>query len=123
MKNHALIGKRIIEKIIARTGEDEFLTNARLFAAYHHERWDGSGYPYGLAGEDIPLHGRIMGVVDVYDALISERPYKKPFSDEVALEIITGEAGRHFDPQIVEVFKEIHKDLVLVRLASDGMLL
>ena len=123
MKNHTLIGKRIIEKIIARSGEDEFLTNARLFAAYHHERWDGSGYPYGLVGDDIPIHGRLMGIVDVYDALISERPYKKPFTAEHALEIIEAESGRHFDPKIVEVFKEIHENLVLTSLAADGMLL
>ena len=121
MKNHALIGKRIIDKIIARTGsEDDFLTNARLFAAYHHERWDGSGYPHGLVGEDIPIHGRLMGIVDVYDALISERPYKKPFSDEVAMDIIVGESGKHFDPKIVDVFKKSHDRFVKARLASDG---
>jgi len=123
MKNHAIIGKRIIEKIIARSGEDEFLVNAQLFAGYHHERWDGKGYPFGLAGEDIPIHGRLMGIVDVYDALISERPYKKPFSDEKAMEIIISESGKQFDPAIVDVFVKIHSKMVQAHLASDGLLL
>jgi putative two-component system response regulator len=110
MKTHALEGERIIDEIIAQTGEGEFLRNARLFAGYHHERWDGKGYPYGLAGKDIPLQGRIMAIVDVYDALVSERPYKKAFSDEEAVKIIMQNAGSHYDPEIAKVFFEV-KDL------------
>ena len=107
MKTHSSEGEVIIEKAMERTGDAEFLRNAKLIATYHHERWDGSGYPYGLAGTDIPLHGRIMAVIDVYDALVSERPYKKAFTHEKALEIITEDAGRHFDPSIAEVFNAI----------------
>ena len=110
MKTHALEGERIIDEIIAQTGEGEFLRNARLFAGCHHERWDGKGYPHGLKGTDIPLQGRIMAIVDVYDALVSERPYKKAFSDEEAVKIIMQNAGTHYDPKIAEVFYD-SKDL------------
>jgi len=104
MKTHAEEGERIIDKIIAQTGEGDFLRNARLFAGSHHERWDGKGYPNGLKGEEIPLQGRIMAIVDVYDALVSERPYKSAFTDEEAVSIIMENAGTHYDPKIAEVF-------------------
>ncbi|MCL2218665.1 MAG: response regulator [Chitinispirillia bacterium] len=104
IKTHVREGEQIIDKIIAKTGEEEFLHNARQFVSYHHEHWDGTGYPYGLKGEDIPLFGRIMAVVDVYDALVSERPYKKPFPSDVAVNIIMQESGKHFDPGIAEIF-------------------
>jgi len=111
MKTHALIGEKIIDEIIAQTGEGEFLRNARLFAGYHHERWDGKGYPHGLKEDEIPLQGRIMAIVDVYDALVSERPYKRAFSNEEALQIIMQNAGTHFDPKIAEVFYDA-KDII-----------
>jgi len=104
MKTHAQEGERIIDEIIAQTGEGEFLRNARLFAGCHHERWDGNGYPHKLKGDEIPLQGRIMAIADVYDALVSERPYKKAFSDEEAVEIIMQGAGTHYDPKITEIF-------------------
>ena len=107
MKNHALAGKKIIDKIIKRSGENVFLQNSLLFALYHHERWDGTGYPFGLKGEEIPLQGRIMAIVDVYDALTSTRPYKAALTDEVAVEIIKAERGRQFDPEVVDAFLEI----------------
>jgi putative two-component system response regulator len=110
MKTHAEEGERIIDKIIAQTGEGEFLRNARLFAGSHHERWDGKGYPNKLKGEEIPLQGRIMAIVDVYDALVSERPYKKAFTDEEAVQIIMQNAGVYYDPKIAEVFFEV-KDI------------
>ena len=110
MKTHAIEGEHIIDKIISRTGEGEFLRNAKLFAGAHHERWDGNGYPRGLKGEEIPLQGRIMAIVDVYDALVSERPYKKAFTDEEAVQIIMDNAGTHYDPKISKVFFEI-KDM------------
>ncbi|MCL2264689.1 MAG: response regulator [Treponema sp.] len=110
MKTHAMEGERIIDEIIAQTGEGEFLRNARLFAGCHHERWDGKGYPHGLKGEEIPLQGRIMAIVDVYDALVSERPYKRAFSDEEAVDIIMRSAGTHYDPKIAEVFFDV-KDI------------
>jgi len=110
MKTHAEEGERIIDKIIAQTGEGEFLHNARLFAGSHHERWDGKGYPNRLKEDEIPLQGRIMAIVDVYDALVSERPYKKAFTDEEAVQIIMENAGTHYDPKIAEVFFKV-KDL------------
>ncbi|MDR2553966.1 MAG: response regulator [Fibromonadaceae bacterium] len=107
MKTHAIEGEKIIDKIIEQTGEDTFLRHAKLFAGYHHERWDGQGYPYGLKGEDIPLQGRIMAVADVYDALTSERPYKKAFSHERSTEIIMENAGTQFDPSLAKLFYEV----------------
>ena len=104
MKTHTTEGEVFIDQIISRTGSVEFLTSAKLFAGFHHERWDGRGYPYGLAGEDIPLLGRIMAIADVYDALISVRPYKKPFTHEEATKIIMENSGSQFDPNIAEIF-------------------
>lgn len=83
---------------------NELLDLARMLALLHHERWDGTGYPLGLTGEAIPLEARIVAVVDTYDALASERPYKPAFSEEKCLSIIREEAGTHFDPTVVEVF-------------------
>ena len=106
MKTHAVEGERIIDEIITRTGDGEFLTNAKLFAGTHHERWDGKGYPRGLKGEEIPLHGRIMAIVDTYDALVTERSYKKAFTDDEAIGIIRKNSGIYYDPKIVEIFCE-----------------
>jgi putative two-component system response regulator len=115
MKTHSAEGERIIDQIVFRTENVEFLNNARLFAGYHHERWDGRGYPYGLKETDIPLQGRIMAIIDVYDALVSERPYKKPFSDEEAVRIIMDNAGKQFDPNITKVFFEVKDKLSAVK--------
>jgi len=115
MKTHAMEGERIIDEIILKTGESEFLRNARLFAGCHHERWDGKGYPRGLKGTEIPLQGRIMAIVDVYDALVSERPYKKAFLDEEAVKIIMDNAGIHYDPLIANVFYEVRDRFKAVR--------
>ena len=104
MKKHAAFGEEIIQKIETLAKESEFLKYAKIFAASHHEKWDGSGYPSGLAGNDIPLLGRIMAIADVYDALTSVRPYKKAFSHEEAVEIIIEGSGLQFDPVLVEVF-------------------
>jgi len=107
MKTHTTEGERAIEKIASRTDDDEFLNNAKLFAGSHHERWDGTGYPRALSGTEIPLQGRLMAIVDVYDALVSARPYKKPFQPDEAVRIIMDSAGTHFDPQIADVFYEV----------------
>ncbi|MDR2569059.1 MAG: response regulator [Oscillospiraceae bacterium] len=107
MKAHTVEGENIIDQIASRTDDVEFLRNARLFAGTHHERWDGKGYPRKLAGTDIPIQGRIMAIVDVYDALVSERPYKKPFTAEKAVEIISDGSGTQFDPNIVDVFLKV----------------
>jgi putative two-component system response regulator len=115
MKGHAQEGERIIDEIISRTGEGDFLYNARLFAGTHHERWDGKGYPRGLRETEIPLQGRIMAIVDVYDALVSERPYKKAFSEEEAMNIIMQSSGTHFDPRITQLFYEVRERIKAVK--------
>jgi putative two-component system response regulator len=99
MKTHTTIGAEIL------SGDDsELLSMAREIALTHHEKWDGSGYPKGLAGEDIPLVGRIVALADVFDALTSERPYKKAWSTEASLDYLHEQRGRHFDPALVELF-------------------
>ena len=118
MKTHAAEGERVIDKFISYSGNDEiFLKNAKLFAGYHHERWDGKGYPHGLKEKNIPLQGRIMAFVDVYDALVSERPYKKPFSHEDAIKLIIDNAGTQFDPVISEIIKDIQDQFKLVKMS------
>jgi len=115
IKNHPLDGVNLIDKILKQTGEQDFLSNAKLFAEYHHERWDGAGYPHGLKGTDIPLHGRILAAIDAYEVLVSKRPYKEPLSNEEAVKIISSNAGKQFDPKIVEVFIDIQEKLKEVR--------
>jgi putative two-component system response regulator len=107
MRCHVSEGESIINQMIAKTGDAEFLLHAKLFIGYHHERFDGKGYPRGLSGEDIPLQGRIMAIADVYDALVSERPYKSSVLCEEAEEIIKSESGASFDPKITDVFWEV----------------
>jgi putative two-component system response regulator len=114
MKKHSAEGERIIDQIITRTGNVEFLHNAKLFAGYHHERWDGKGYPHGLKGEEIPFQGRIMAIADVYDALVSERPYKKPFTSDEAVNIIMENSSKQFDPAIANVFYEAREQFKAV---------
>jgi len=112
IKTHTSEGEYIIEKIASKSGEgEEFLRNAKLFAGNHHELWNGLGYPRKLEKTNIPLHGRIMAIIDVYDALISERPYKTPFSPDEAIKIIMDGAGEQFDPQIVDVFVKVKDQL------------
>jgi len=120
MQTHALEGERIIDGIIKETGEEEFLGSAKKIAAYHHEKWNGTGYPYKLSGTDIPLQGRIMAVVDVYDALVSERPYKKAFTHEEAVGIIMEDAGRHFDESIADAFNAVGKQINAIRMGIAG---
>jgi putative two-component system response regulator len=120
IKNHASNGATIINRVINRTGEDDFLHNALLFAEFHHESWDGSGYPHGLKGLDIPIQGRIMAIADVYDALISERPYKPAFTHEKAVDIIMKDSGKRFDPAIAEVFSKINEEFKTVQLMIKG---
>ncbi len=104
MKKHTTAGRNIIVKAIELTGDSAYLREAKNVAAYHHEKWDGSGYPKGLKGEEIPLSARIMAVSDVFDALLSKRSYKEPMSYDTAFNIIEEGAGKHFDPEIVRVF-------------------
>jgi putative two-component system response regulator len=107
MKTHVKRGIDAIERIEHETHEDSFLYHAKRFAGYHHEKLDGSGYPHGLAGKDIPLQGRLMAIADVYDALISARPYKEEMPLDVAKSIILDGDGKHFDPTLINVFRDV----------------
>ena len=114
VKLHCTVGEEIIDYIINKTQDDVFLIHAKRFAGYHHEKWDGSGYPRGLSGHDIPLEGRIMAIVDVYDALVTERPYRKPISHVQVMDIVKNSSGTHFDPQIVDAFLNIENEVYKV---------
>jgi putative two-component system response regulator len=108
IKGHTTFGEKVIHNLINSTTESGFLEYARIFAISHHEKWNGKGYPYGLAGEEIPLLGRVMAIADVYDALVTDRPYKDAFSHEEAVQIITDDSGIHFDPALVELFVNVN---------------
>ncbi|MCR5674884.1 MAG: HD domain-containing protein [Lachnospiraceae bacterium] len=105
MKKHAAEGARVIHEILLHTDDNSFKTVAENVAHYHHERWDGSGYPEGLSGEQIPIEARIMAIADVYDALVSKRVYKEAFGFEKADAIITEGMGTQFDPGLAEVYR------------------
>ncbi|MBM9614548.1 two-component system response regulator [Desulfobulbus rhabdoformis] len=107
MKKHAIYGRDAIRAANTKLGIDSFLKIAEEIAYTHHEKWDGSGYPQGLKGQDIPLAGRLMAVADVYDALISKRVYKAPFPHSKAVSIIEEGRGNHFDPDVVDAFIHI----------------
>jgi len=107
MKTHVPAGVDAIKRIMQSTEEHAFLNHALLFAQTHHEKWDGTGYPAGLKGKDIPLEGRLMAIADVYDALISERPYKDAIYHEAACAIMRESSGTHFDPVLEEVFRSV----------------
>lgn len=104
MKTHTIAGAAVIDQTIEKLPESGYLLEAKNIALYHHEKWNGRGYPEGLSGEDIPLSARIMAVADVFDALVSERCYKKAFSFDEAMDIIKKDAGSHFDPNVAEAF-------------------
>ena len=116
MQRHTTAGREIIEKAKGAVSEPTYLDEAGNLAAYHHEKWNGTGYPTGLAGEDIPLSARIMAVADVFDALVSKRSYKDGFPIEKALDIIREGAGSHFDPLIAEAF--LHAEDEVRRIAE-----
>ncbi len=111
MKKHTLIGAETIRNVIGKQRLDKnYINMAEEIALSHHEKFDGSGYPQNLKGEDIPLAARIFALADAYDAIISRRPYKEPLPHETAVERITNDAGSHFDPEIVRAFLEIEKE-------------
>ncbi|MDG1874877.1 MAG: HD domain-containing phosphohydrolase, partial [Mariniblastus sp.] len=110
MELHTLIGGECLEAIQSRLGyNNAFMHTAQQVAYYHHEKWNGEGYPHGLKDHEIPLVARIVAVADVYDALTSKRPYKKPLSHFESKSIILSGSGSHFDPEIVSVFLR-HED-------------
>ena len=114
MKQHAAEGGNVVRRALSGITDEEFLSCAADIATYHHERWDGGGYPSGLAGEAIPLPARIMAIADVFDALISERCYKKAMPPEKAFEIIKEEAGTHFDPLLAQVFLDHRNEFISI---------
>ncbi|GMV90672.1 MAG: hypothetical protein AMXMBFR82_04500 [Candidatus Hydrogenedentota bacterium] len=115
MKTHTLVGGDTLKAADEEAGGNSFLTMGRDIAYYHHEKWDGNGYPYGLKGEDIPLPARIVALGDAYDALTSKRPYKEPFSHEKSRDIILEAAGAHFDPDVIEAFKARDTRFIRIR--------
>ena len=116
MKRHTLHGRNALRAAERTLGENSFLRIGAEIAYSHHEKWDGSGYPQGLAGEDIPLTGRIMALADVYDALISRRVYKLPFPHSKAVGIIMEGMGSHFDPAFGPVFQDLAEDFRAIAL-------
>lgn len=115
MQQHTLIGANTLDAVARVNSEAQFLTMARDIALSHHERYDGSGYPHGIRGLEIPLCGRITAVADVYDALTSKRVYKPAFTHETAIEIIQEGREKHFDPVVVDAFLELVDDFQLIR--------
>ena len=120
MKRHSTIGGDTLKAADIEAGRDSFLAMGRDIAYYHHEKWDGSGYPFGLAGEDIPVEARITALADVYDALSSRRPYKEPFSHEKSRGIILEGRGSHFDPDAVDVFVARERQFMEIRESFQG---
>jgi putative two-component system response regulator len=110
MRRHAEYGLIAIENAEKELGNTPLLDVAKAIAYTHHERWDGTGYPLGLKGDEIPISGRLMSLADVYDALISKRVYKDIYSHEDAVEIIKAERGTHFDPDITDAFLELEQE-------------
>lgn len=133
IKQHCAIGHQIIQPLGARQW-DVLRTHTRLggsllhvlsspllliaskIAQTHHEHWDGHGYPLGLAGEDIPIEGRITAVADVYDALASARPYKRPFSRQLCFELLESGRGTHFDPKVLDAFFACSEEIIQVQM-------
>ena len=114
MKLHTTEGRRIIQEVIGIADDRDFIDIAADVATYHHERWDGTGYPYNLAGEDIPISARIMAIADVFDALVSQRCYKDALTPDSAFNIIEKEAGTHFDPTLVKLFLSVKEEIRII---------
>lgn len=122
MKAHVAAGVEAIKRMLENTNNSTLLSHALAIAGSHHERWDGSGYPAGLKGGEIPLEGRLMAIADVYDALITDRSYKQSLTHEEACRIIESGADRQFDPLLIEVFKDVNKEFarIVTGLCADG---
>lgn len=119
MKTHTTLGGVVIDRIAAKMPDDDLLVYAKIFALTHQEKWDGGGYPRSLRGEEIPLQGRLMAICDVYDALVSARPYKTPMSHEQAVRIILEGRGSHFEPALVDLFEGISDEFEKIRQDND----
>ena len=116
MKTHVSIGVDAIKRIMNNANDHAFLRHTLAIVGSHHEKWDGTGYPMGIKGFNIPLEGRLMAIADVYDALISKRPYKGALTHAEACKIIEDSSRTHFDPVLVEIFHNIEKKFALIVL-------
>ena len=114
MKSHTVVGGKILASLIESVPDSDYLYEACNLATYHHEKWNGKGYPTGLSGENIPLSARVMAVADVFDALVSNRSYKKGFPYEKALGIMHEETGTHFDPGVMKAFFAVQDKILEV---------
>jgi putative two-component system response regulator len=119
MKKHTVLGSNAMLQAGRTLQEDSFLRLAYEITLTHQEKWDGTGYPQGRKGEEIPLAGRLMAIADVYDALISRRTYKEPLSHEKAVEIMKQGRGSHFDPDILDAFLDIHEEFYSIARRFD----
>lgn len=115
MRNHTTIGGDTLRSVLEQFSGSSFLNMAMEIAYYHHERWDGEGYPHGLAGERIPLAARIVSIADAYDAITSRRPYKNPLDHSEAVRRIRIDCGKHFDPEIVAAFERCESEFAVVQ--------
>ncbi len=115
MRQHPLIGGRALQDAVKKIGSDSFLNTGMEVAFYHHEHWDGSGYPFGLSAEEIPFSARIVALADTYDALTTERTYRKAYTHEQACAIIMEGKGTHFDPRVVEAFEELQSEFQMIK--------
>ncbi len=115
VKQHTVIGANILEQAVFHSPHGDFLAMAAVIARFHHERFDGEGYPAGLMGEEIPLPARIVTVADVFDAITSERPYKPAYPTDAARAMIRADSGKHFDPIVVDAFDRCFEQMVRVR--------
>jgi cyclic di-GMP phosphodiesterase len=120
MKRHTTLGCSTLQELLRRSPRNPFLAVGRDIALYHHERWDGGGYPFGLGGAQIALPARIVALADVYDALRSQRPYKPAYSHGVARRFIVAQAGAQFDPDVVEAFLACEQDFRDVAAAKQA---
>lgn len=118
IQNHTIVGEKIIREVLSGIESEDYVKIAADIAVSHHERWDGNGYPYKLKGEEIPLEARIMAIADVFDALVSPRCYKDPFSTDEAFEIISLSRGTHFDPVLTDLF--IYKKDEVVKIFENN---
>lgn len=123
VKTHAIEGKKILDNAISTSNGDNYLKEARNMAAYHHERWDGSGYPEGLHGEVIPLSARIMAIADVFDDITSDRVYRKAYSFDKAIEIMESFSGTVFDPKCLEAFMDALPEIkvIMMKYGNNGI--
>jgi len=115
IETHTTIGGDMIRPMLQQSKDDAYFHYSYEIARHHHERWDGTGYPDKLKGEEIPLSARIVALVDVYDALVNERCYKPPFPEDKVLSIMQEESGTHFDPEIVDAFMKVRDKFKMVK--------